>query len=85
MSDENKVVQLVPSVKGPVSTVDPSTVSLLKHLLEMAEKGELLSIAVAGDTGGGIISAHSTGAMNISTLVCGLESTKLSLFGIKVS
>lgn len=83
MSD-NKVVQLVPAVE-PTSEVNHSTVNLLKHLVELAEKGELIAVAVAGDTGQGIMSAHTTGAINISALVCGLESTKLSLFGIKVS
>lgn len=82
MSDENKVVQLVPAVE-PTSTVSHSTVNLLKRLLEMAEKGELISIAVVGDTGKGILSSHTTGEINIGSLVCGLESAKLSLLGFK--
>lgn len=62
---------------------DPRVVRVLRTMLDMAERGEVVAVAVAAqNTGGETATGYEIGDGDIAHLVCSLERLKLRLLSI---
>lgn len=77
MADVRKLQEVSPSV-------DAGLVEMLRDLLAMAERGEVLGLALAADLRGReTLHAWSNPQGSVSSLVTGLERAKLALLAIE--